>query len=107
MSSRGASRLFSTLRHNKNTKLGYLDINNNNIGDDAVNDIVQFLMENDVLKYLCIENNKFTELGIIEILRSLHCNSALKELNISKHFNNDRILVEKKHIRENCFINFG
>ena len=78
MSSRGASRLFSTLRNNKhNILLWNFDISNNNIGDEAVNDTTQFLMENNVFKHLHIDNNKFTEQGIIKILRSLHIATVL------------------------------
>ena len=83
MSSREASRLyiFSTLRSNKNTKLRSLSIANNDIGDEAVNDIAQFLMDNNVLIELYIYNNKFSEQGII--LRSLHSNRTLTRLYIN------------------------
>ena len=107
MSSRGASRLFSTLRSNKHTKLMGLSISNNNIGDEAVNDIAQFLIENNVLEYLYIYNNKFTDQGIIKILRSLHSNRTLYSLHISEHFKNDKILAEKNKIRQDISINFG
>ena len=104
MPSRGASRLFSTLKSNKHIKLWNLDISNNDIGDQAVNDITQFLMENNVLKHLHIDNNKFTEQGIIKILKSLHSKSAFASLFISKRFNNDQMHAEKNKLSEKTFL---
>jgi len=106
MSSRGASRLFSTLRSNRHTKLGNLDISNNDIDDEAVNDITQYLVENIFLKYLYISENKFTDQGIIKIVRSLNSNRFLERLTISKCYKNDQILAEKGRIRENLSIDF-
>ena len=104
MSSRGASKLFSTLKSNKHTKLWDLDISNNDIGDEAVNDITQFLMENNALIYLYIYKNKFTEQGIIKVLRSLQSNRTLKHLYISKRFNNNQLLAEKTKVRRSISI---
>ena len=105
LSSTGASRLFSTLRSNKHTNLRRLNIDNNDIGDEAVNDITQFLMEKNVLKFLDVSNNKFTEQGIIIMLGSLHCNRSLIILKISKHFSS-RQIAEESEIRESLSISF-
>ena len=104
MSSKGASRLFSTLKSNKSTSLLRLYVDNNDIDDEAVNDIVQFLMEDYVLQILNISGNWFTEQGIIRILRSLYGNTTLRALCFSKHFkNNPQILAEKDKIRTLLF----
>ena len=106
MSSRGASRLFFTLRSNKHIKLWKLDISNNDIGDEAVNGTAQFLMENNVLKCLYIDHNKFTKEGIIEIFRSLHSNRTLKRLYISACFNNNEILAKMSIVNRNVYVMF-
>ena len=57
MSSNEAKRLFVTLQSNKSSQLRKLWINWNNVDDEAVNDITQFLMSNDVLEILNIVHN--------------------------------------------------
>jgi len=44
----------------------------------GVNEISQFLMENNVLKELHIRYNKFSEEGILMLLRSLRSNKILE-----------------------------
>ena len=84
MSSRGASRLFSTLRSNKNTS-------DNDSDDEAVDDTASFLIKDNVLQHL--SHNKFTAQNIIEILRSLH--NTLIRLKIGDHRHTD-VLAEAK-----------
>ena len=82
MSSSGASKLFVALRNNKDTKLRSLHINNNQIDDETVSDITQFLMENNTLTELSILNNRLSGRGILTILKSLYHNNTLTNLNI-------------------------
>jgi len=77
MSSSGASRLFNTLSTNQNNKLSSLSMNYNNIGDEAVNDITQFLIENNVWDCLELRGNQFSEQGILTILGSKQENLTL------------------------------
>jgi len=69
MSSSGASRLFNTLSTNQNNKLSTLWMSCNNIGDEAVNDITQFLIENNACDCLELRGNEFSEQGILTMLK--------------------------------------
>jgi len=82
LTSSGASRVFTTLTRNKNTRLRELSINGNNVDDKAVTDIAQFLTQNSVLEKLDVRFNSLTAEGIFTIVCSLNNNRTLRKLMI-------------------------
>ena len=82
LSSSGASRVFTTLSRNKNTRLRELSINGNYVDDKAVTDIAQFLTQNSVLEKLDVRFNSLTAEGIFTIVCSLNNNRTLRKLMI-------------------------
>ena len=84
-----------------------LDVSGNKIDDEAVNDITQFLMDNDILERLNISYNRFNEQGTLTILSSLQSNETLKELRIHKMDSSVLARKRKGEYRESLAINVG
>lgn len=77
LSSKGASRLFSTLSGNKTRKLRKLNLRSNLITDEAASDIVSFLTTDTILKHLDIGENDISPEVMLNIVGCLTNNKTL------------------------------
>ena len=77
------SVMIFTLLQEKNTKLEWLDISDNEITDDSCDVIVKTLQVNNVLQHLCLNGNKISKQATQLIISSLRLNNTLAHLKIS------------------------
>ena len=82
LSTRGAVALFTALKDNN--KLKMLNINDNDITDDAYDAITAVLEKNNCLVQLYMHRNPLTDEAIVNIVNSLKVNNTLAILGLPK-----------------------
>ena len=82
LSSRGAIHLFTALQ--SNNKLTFLNLNINEITNDACDAITTALEKNSCLESLCLHKNPLKGEGILKIVNSLKVNNTLRSLGLPK-----------------------
>ena len=82
LSNKVSIMIFNLLQE-KDTKLEWLDISDNEITDDSCDVIVKTLQVNNVLQHLCLNGNRISKQATKFIVNSLHVNNVLAQLRIS------------------------
>lgn len=82
ITSKGGSELFNTLRECSSAATK-LDISMNEIDDECMNNLGEYLQDNDYLEALLLGSNKISNKGVEMLSEHLNGNISLRELNLS------------------------
>jgi len=107
LSSTEAIILFKALRKCNSMKI--LEISNNDIGDDAIEEIAAGLRENKTLRELWLTGNPLTEQAALSVVQSLKENTTIEVLWLPSKEAIDEVEVEKQNINnyrrsKQCFV---
>lgn len=85
ITSRGASKLFNTLKE-CNAPVERVSLSNNQLDDDCLKPLGEFVQDNQHLEYVALSSNRITDKGVEILLEYLVGNTMLKELRICGSF---------------------
>jgi len=81
ITSKGASLLFNILKECKST-IKIINLDSNQLDDDCIESLGEFIQNNQTIKNIYIGNNKITDKGIEILLPYLIGNTTINELDI-------------------------
>ena len=98
----GAILTSAFFHHNIYTNIQILNISNQDISDDGVVAISEYLKISNTIQELDISRNAISNIGIVYISEALHVNTTLQVFNIShNNISNDGVVVISECLRSN------